>query len=82
MPKYPSTSQKTKYKGVYKIICGDKITFRMSVFAPADKNNSVNKQYPSDREAALAYDKYLISKGREPVNILKRKGNVSDKEIT
>jgi hypothetical protein len=29
--------------------------------------------YKTEREAALVVDKYLISKGKEPVNILKRK---------
>ncbi len=29
--------------------------------------------YPTEREAAIAIDKYLIKKGKEPVNILVRK---------
>lgn len=29
--------------------------------------------FETEREAALAVDKYLISKGKEPVNILKPK---------
>ncbi len=29
--------------------------------------------YPTERDAAIAIDKYLISKGKEPVNILVRK---------
>lgn len=33
----------------------------------------LNSWYDNEREAAIAVDKYLISVGREPVNILKRK---------
>ena len=29
--------------------------------------------FATEREAALAVDKYLISKGKQPVNILKAK---------
>lgn len=32
-----------------------------------------HKCYQTEREAAIAIDKILISKGKEPVNILKRK---------
>jgi hypothetical protein len=35
-----------------------------------------SKAYPTEREAALAIDKHLISNGRPPVNILKRLDNV------
>jgi hypothetical protein len=31
------------------------------------------KTYNTEREAAIAVDKYLISKGKEPLNILVRK---------
>jgi len=30
------------------------------------------KSYPTERDAAIAIDKYLIKNGKEPVNILKR----------
>jgi hypothetical protein len=35
--------------------------------------NSSSKEYPTEREAAKAVDIFLINKGKEPVNILKRK---------
>ena len=35
--------------------------------------NSSSKEYPTEREAAKAIDIFLINKGKEPVNILKRK---------
>jgi hypothetical protein len=31
-----------------------------------------SKEYPSEREAAIAVDRTLISDGKDPVNILKR----------
>jgi hypothetical protein len=30
-------------------------------------------KFPTERDAAIAVDKLLISKGKEPINILKRK---------
>jgi len=35
--------------------------------------NVSSKEYPTEREAAIAVDLFLINKGKEPVNILKRK---------
>ena len=38
--------------------------------------------YDSERDAAIAYDKYLISKGKSPVNILKAKNvQVQDQSL-
>lgn len=35
--------------------------------------NATSKEYPTERDAAKAVDLFLINKGKEPVNILKRK---------
>lgn len=37
--------------------------------------NVTKKSYPTERDAAIAVDKYLISKGKNPVNILVKKSD-------
>jgi hypothetical protein len=60
-------TKSTKYKHVLKTEVNDNIYWRVNV-------TGVSKiGYKTEREAALVVDKYLISKGKEPVNILVRK---------
>ena len=57
----------TKYKHVEKTEVNDKVYYRVCM-------TGVSKiGYKTEREAAIVVDKYLIGKGKEPVNILKRK---------
>ena len=59
-------SGKSKYKYVLQIMKTDgTYSYQMSVCG-------VCRVYDTEREAALKVDKVLISKGKEPVNILKR----------
>jgi len=58
---------KSKYKYVEIVVVCDKIYYRVSM-------SGVSKDsFLTEREAAIAADKLLISKGKEPVNILVRK---------
>ena len=60
--------KKSKYKYVYGIQPdGDRWYWQLRLKGVS------NKCYDTEREAALVVDKYLISKGKEPVNILVRK---------
>lgn len=55
------------YKYVLKTEVNDNVYWRVNI-------TGVSKiGYKTEREAALVVDKYLISKGKEPVNILVRK---------
>jgi|TARA_R110000803_G_scaffold133748_3_gene200918 hypothetical protein len=55
-----------KYKFVVKTEVNDKTYWRVNM-------RGVSKiGYPTERAAALVVDKYLIGKGKEPVNILIR----------
>jgi hypothetical protein len=57
----------TKYKYVERTEVNDKVYWRVTM-------RGVSKiGYDTEREAALVVDKYLLRKGKEPVNILKRK---------
>lgn len=58
---------KSKYKHVQGRISRDR---KYWVFRIVGKTR---QEYNTEKEAALAADKYLISIGKEPVNILKRK---------
>jgi len=57
----------SKYKYVIKEIKNDLIRWKITI-----KRYS-QKRYKTEREAALAADKIMISQGKEPVNILVRK---------
>lgn len=64
----------TEYKHVYKIIANGKIKYQISILRDrTGKLSYTRKNFDDIREAAIAVDKYLIGKGLEPVNILKRK---------
>ena len=57
----------TTYKNVEKTEVNDKVYYRVVI-------RGVSKiGYKTEKEAAIAVDKYLIRKGKEPVNVLKRK---------
>ena len=62
--------KKSKYKGVYNVISGGKTTW---VARKGISGKKWSKYCKTERSAALAYDKFLVSKGLEPVNILKQK---------
>lgn len=47
--------------------------FYMARLYSPTKGLNMCKSFTDLREAALCVDKYLINKGKEPVNILKRK---------
>jgi hypothetical protein len=60
-------SIKSKYRYVEIVDNNGKLYYRVSM-------KGVSKDsFPTEREAAIAADKLLISKGKEPVNILVRK---------
>tara|TARA_R110000803_G_scaffold63443_5_gene124144 strand:+ start:8350 stop:8556 length:207 start_codon:yes stop_codon:yes gene_type:complete len=60
--------EKSKYKYVDKMMINDNVYFRrLAMFGKG------HKCYKTERDAALAADKLLIEKGKEPVNILVRK---------
>jgi hypothetical protein len=65
---------KTQYKHVSEYF--DKRTriiyYKATLRSPTQGYN-MTKIFSDIREAALCVDKYLINKGKEPVNILKRK---------
>jgi len=69
---YIKCSDKYKYVSIYKV--NDGIFYR-ALFVRTYKYGqySGSKLYDTEREAALAVDKYLLSIGRNPVNILKKK---------
>lgn len=58
---------KSKYKYVQNLKANGKDYWTHSL------PNVTRVKYDSEREAALAVDKYLISKGKNPINILVRK---------
>ena len=60
-------SGKSKYRYVKKLMVNDKVYWSLAISGVSQKC------YETEREAALVVDKYLISKGKEPVNILVRK---------
>jgi len=60
-------SIKSNYKYVEIVEVSDKIYYRVNM-------SGVSKDsFKSEREAAIAADKILISRGKQPVNILVRK---------
>jgi hypothetical protein len=67
MATYRIHNIKSQYKHVEIVKSGERIYYRVSM-------PGVGKSgFSTEREAALAADKLLIKKGKEPVNILKRK---------
>lgn len=58
---------KSKYKHVQIMDMNDKFYYVVNMQGVG------RNSFDSEREAAIAVDKILISKGKEPVNILKRK---------
>lgn len=63
---FVSLGKSSLYKGVYIIKHGKEIKYQA-------RNNKFNGHLVStEREAAIAFDKYLINKGKSPVNILKK----------
>lgn len=60
----------TTYKGIYySRICGK---YKWRVRIKNEKGRWVmHGSYIEERDAAIAYDKYLLSQGKQPVNILK-----------
>ena len=60
-------SIKSKYRYVEIVDVSGKIYYRV-IMKGVSKDS-----FPTEREAAIAADKILISKGKEPVNILVRK---------
>ena len=59
--------EKSKYKYVIKELINGVVLWKMTI-----KGYS-QKRYKTEREAAISVDKIMISKGKEPVNILVRK---------
>jgi hypothetical protein len=57
----------SQYKYIKKCEWNDKVYWQLNY------PNVSMKGYDTEREAAIAIDKILISKGKEPVNILVRK---------
>jgi len=69
---YIKCSDKYKYVSIYKV--KDGIFYRASFVRTYKYEQYFGwKLYDTEREAALAVDKYLLSIGRNPVNILKKK---------
>lgn len=66
-----SETPKSKYKGVQAFINQN----RQICWQATKQHNgkTYKKNYPTEREAAVSYDKMCLSFGLEPVNILKRK---------
>lgn len=60
----------SKYKGVYKIKPRSKNPDEKLWLASLNRNTRL---FMTEKEAAKAVDMYLISKGKDPVNILVRK---------
>jgi len=64
---------KTKYKHVSEYInTKTKVLFYMASVKSKVKGLNMTKSFSDIKEAALCVDKYLINKGKEPVNILKK----------
>lgn len=64
--RYKHVGKSPKYKYVSIIVYKDGgIRYKMAI------PNKICKYYDTEREAALAVDKYFISKKKNPVNILK-----------
>lgn len=65
---------KTKYKHVSEYInTKTKVLFYTASVRSKVKDLNMTKSFLDMKEAALCVDMYLINKGKEPVNILKRK---------
>jgi hypothetical protein len=65
-----SRAVKSQYKhvqGIQSDITKDKIHWRITMLGVGKDS------FDTERLAAIAVDKLLISKGKEPINILKRK---------
>ena len=58
---------KSKYKNVGIVIVSDRTYYRVEMTGVS------RDSFKTERAAAIAVDKILISKGKEPVNILVRK---------
>jgi hypothetical protein len=67
MPRIAPKYEKSKYKYVIKELINGGVLWKMTI-----KGYS-QKRYKTEREAAIAADKIMIAKGKEPVNILVRK---------
>jgi len=68
---YKRTDAKSKYSNVYEF--KNKISGDLLYIANVRYNGEeVKNRFDTEREAALAVDKFLIRQGEEPVNILKR----------
>ncbi len=69
------TNEKTKYKNVFKRVKKNDPTIVMyetRMYVPG-YNNPVKAVYEDIREAAKALDLYLIGKGKDPINVLKKR---------
>lgn len=67
--KYLGKSEKYRYVYLRRCRTTRKILY---LFKKRHKGKTVSKMYDNERSAALAVDKFLISVGLEPVNILKK----------
>ena len=73
---YRSTPKSSKYTGVIKCVSRVSNSVKWAMVSGRTikgKQRSVRKDYSTEREAAIAYDKYQISIGKPPVNILVKK---------
>jgi hypothetical protein len=70
----------SKYKGVSKKTANINKPWKISKYNKMGGRSAV-LYFESEREAALEYDKYLLSIGKEPVNILIRKHKDHGSEI-
>jgi len=61
---------KTQYKNVYLVKKNGMPYYQSSILI---NGKSFTQLHKTERDAALSIDRTLISQGREPVNILKRK---------
>lgn len=62
--------ERTKYKYVYKIMQGGESFINKTSWLV--KMSGLQKWCSSEREAAMKVDIHLISKGKAPINILKK----------
>ena len=60
----------SKQKSKYFMVKGNVTNDGLKWFANIHKQD--NKSYENERKAAIEVDKWLITQGREPKNILKR----------
>ena len=60
------------YKSQYKHVAGRTNTTKGAIYWVVNIGGVSRDSFKTEREAAIAVDKYLISKGKEPVNILKK----------